>query len=74
MQLLSRKNSCQDCRANWAKAEQGNKAGETERKQLEAKLAGEREDVAKLQQQLASLEKAREMVAEKAGVQAKNVG
>ena len=44
-----------------------------ERKQLEAKLTAEREDVAKLQQQLASLEKAREIVIAKAGAQSKTL-
>ena len=54
-----------------SKAEQGKKVGAAERKQLEAKLTAERADVVKLQHQLASLEKAREMVTAKAGMQAK---
>ena len=59
MPLQSRKKQLSGLQSELAKAERGNKAGEVERKQLEAKLIAEREDVAKLQQQLASLEKAR---------------
>ena len=73
MQLLSRKKQLSGLQSELAKAEQGNLAGAAQRKQLEAKLTAEREDVAKLQQQLASLEKVREKVAAKAGAQAKTL-
>ena len=74
MPFLSRRISCQDCGAKLAKSEQGNKAGEADRKQLEAKLTAERKAVAKLQQQLASLEESPGTGGCKSWSAGKNVG
>ena len=71
--VAEQKNQLSGLQSELAKAGQANKAGEAERKQLEAKLIAERADVAKLQQQLSSLEKNREMIAAKAGMQAKTL-